>query len=197
MEDLMTDIEAMGTGTNGMITQIGACYFDNKTGEIGDTFSVNISMENSFKEGFVIDPGAVKFWLNESNRTFLSGQLLSVREALGKYSAFASRAKRMWSHMFDFVLIQQALEKVKLNHLKWKNWRDINTLVYLAGLKKDKTDNVRSGAHDGLQDAMYQVDYCVKALKKLSEAYTCPYIMGSPEGSMWCRLAEAVEEMDK
>lgn len=169
MNDVMTDIEAMGTGTNGMITQIGACFFDIKTGEIGDTFSVNISMENSFKEGFVIDPGAVKFWLDETNRTFLGGQLLSVREAMGKYRAFASSAKRMWSHQFDFVLIQQALDKVKLDLLKWKKWRDINTLVWLSGLTKDKSDNVRQNAHDALSDALYQVNYCVMAMRRISD----------------------------
>lgn len=169
MNEMMTDIECMGTGTYGMITQIGACYFDIATGEIGDKFSVNISMENSFKEGFVIDPGAVKFWLNETNRTFLGGQLLSAREALGKYYAFASKADRMWSHLFDFVLIQQALERLKLDLLKWKKWRDINTLVYLSGLKSDKTDNVRDSAHDGLADAIYQVGYCTEAFNKIKE----------------------------
>lgn len=169
MQDVMTDIEAMGTGNFGMITQIGACYFDMSSGEIGDKFSVNISMENSFKEGFVIDPGAVKFWLNETNRTFLGGQLLSVREALGKYHGFVSKADRMWSHLFDFVLIQQAMEKTNLHLLKWKKWRDINTLVDLSGIKHDKTDNIRQGAHDGLSDAIYQVGYCVKAYNKIKE----------------------------
>jgi hypothetical protein len=168
MKDLMVDIEAMGTGSYGMIVQIGACYFDIETGDIGDKFSVNISMENGFKEGFVADAGAIKFWLFETNRTFLSGQLLSVREALGKFYAFASD-KRIWSHRFDFVLLQQAYEKLGMRHLQYKKARDINTLVWLSGLKNNKVDNVRSGAHDALSDAMYQVGYCTEAYKLLKE----------------------------
>jgi hypothetical protein len=172
MIDLMTDIEAMGTGVYGMITQIGACYFDRKTGEIGDKFSVNISMEDSFKKGFVIDPGAVKFWLNETNRTFLSGEILPVKKALEKYHSFAFKAECMWSHQFDFVMLQQAYIKLGLELLRYKKFRDINTLVHLAGLRYDKTDNVRSNAHDGLADCIYQVGYCVDALRRLSDKET-------------------------
>ena len=105
----------------------------------------------------------MKFWLGETNRTFLDGDLKSARDALGSYYGFASKADIMWSHLFDFVMIQDALEKLKLPKLMWKKWRDINTLVWLSGLKKSKTDNVRSGAHDGLNDAVYQVGYCAEA----------------------------------
>jgi len=38
MKDVMLDVETLGTKSTAAIIQIGACYFDRETGEIGDKF---------------------------------------------------------------------------------------------------------------------------------------------------------------
>ncbi len=41
MRDCMIDFETLGTGPDAAIIQVGACYFDRVTGEIGATFKRN------------------------------------------------------------------------------------------------------------------------------------------------------------
>ena len=42
MKDVMIDFETLGNSNNAVVVQIGACYFDRKTGEIGYKFETNI-----------------------------------------------------------------------------------------------------------------------------------------------------------
>jgi hypothetical protein len=65
MKDIMIDIETLGTGTRGLITQIGACYFDRNTGEIGDKFCENIQIQDALDNGFEVRGDTIKFWLEQ------------------------------------------------------------------------------------------------------------------------------------
>ena len=49
MKDLMVDIETLGVSHDSVITQIGACYFDRNTGEIGAKFIANIDLSSCTK----------------------------------------------------------------------------------------------------------------------------------------------------
>ena len=62
---MMVDIEALGTSHNGLITQIGACYFD-WYGNIAATFLVNINLKSAVARGMEMDIGAVCFWLEQA-----------------------------------------------------------------------------------------------------------------------------------
>lgn len=49
MNHLMVDLETMGNGPYAPVISIGAVFFDLKTGETGEDFSVNISLESSMR----------------------------------------------------------------------------------------------------------------------------------------------------
>ena len=170
MDDLMLDLETMGSGIGSVITQIGACYFDRFSGEIGEKFSMNVDMDDCVKQGFRMEPGAVKFWLEQPGRSFLKPPLQGIAFALLEFKNFAKDAECIWSHStFDFSMIQDAYQKLGLKPLTYRKTKDIRTLMELAGTHKlDDTLHPES-AHDALSDAIFQVGYCVKAFNILKK----------------------------
>ena len=171
MDDLMVDIECMGKVPNAAIVQIGACYFDRYTGDIGKTFKGNISLLNTSGQ---FDGSTILWWLEQAKKgntlSFLNNTE-SEEYILSTFRYFANDAKQIWSHAtFDFVLLQDALRRNGIPLLPYRSARDIRTLVDLAG----NTSTRRKGdkSHDGLDDCLYQVKYCVECFNKLFKGLT-------------------------
>jgi len=166
MTDLMLDLETMSSGSEAVIIQIGACYFDRYTGEIGSSFLVNVDFVSEKIGEF--DGSTICWWLNQAKEgnllTFLNNPVKCC-EALRQFKAFVKDAKQIWSHAtFDFVIIQEALKRFKIKPLPYRAARDIRTLVDLAGLPKQDTSVT---THDALEDCIFQVKYCVECFKAL------------------------------
>jgi hypothetical protein len=176
MDDLMLDLETLGTSPDCVVVQIGACYFDSTTGEIGEEFRVNIDIDSCLREGFTVGGDTIKWWLTEQakNATFFNNTT-NVRAAIYDFIEFSWKAKRVWSHAtFDFVIIMNYINRLGYTPgFGYKSARDIRTLLDLSGLeiKPNKNNAPRAGEHDALRDCVYQVGYCVKALKKLGKRH--------------------------
>jgi len=168
MNNIMIDIETLGTSNNALITQVGACYFDRQTGIIGDKFSMNVQIQDGLNNGFEVDAGAIKFWL-EHTPTFLK-EAVPVKEMLGKLREFISKKTLIWSHAtFDAVILKNAYRRFKeKTPFSFRNVRDIRTLVDLAHIKYKKKEG-DDKSHDALEDCIYQVKYCCECFKKLKE----------------------------
>jgi hypothetical protein len=164
MKDIMLDLETLGNGKNACIVQIGACYFDRYTGEIGKTFKVNVGAGSDFNGD--IDAKTVYWWLEQSD--VARNEKLPLVEALTQFNTFTTGASQIWSHAtFDFVAICEAYRRCKIQPtFKYKIARDIRTLVDLARVTLD--DHKRDGVHhDALDDCFHQVKYCVAAFNAL------------------------------
>ena len=171
IHDVMIDLETLGNGDHAAICQIGACYFDRYTGEIGNTFKINVNAASAAKHGGQLDASTVYWWLSQSQEardSILADPKLDIVDAMNKLNAFLAGAHRIWSHAtFDFVIISNTFRKLGIKPLfSYRAARDIRTLVDLANVTVTKTE--RTGTHhDGLADALHQVKYCVKAINKL------------------------------
>lgn len=169
MKDLMVDIETLGTRKDSVITQIGACYFDRVTAEIGDTFLINISIDDCLKNGLRVDGGAIKFWLEQPGErvTFLKAPV-GLSSGLGKFREFSRDCDTVWSHPFDMRILDDAYRVLGQSmHPNYRKHRDIRTLVDLAKLPYNKPDKPKD--HNALNDCLYQVKYCVECFKAISE----------------------------
>jgi DNA polymerase III epsilon subunit-like protein len=168
MKDLMVDIETMGTGSSAAIIQIGACYFDRKTGQIGPNFLININLEDSITNGFTVDPSTQAWWAKQ-DQTILAEILatgIQAKQALEQFRKFVRNGVPIWSHAtFDFVLLQNALKKFELPPLNYKMARDIRTLVDLSGINLADYDWSKK-THNAYDDCVFQVSYCTDALRK-------------------------------
>ncbi len=170
MNDLMIDLETWGTNPGCVVVQIGACFFDNRTGQIGDTFSYNIDARDSVKQGFVIEVDTVLWWLNQDKaaQDAVHRNPVIVQDTLIAFNRFLQDKKvdRVWCHKgFDFPLLAAYYRKMgmtfPLNH--W-TFRDLHTILDLA--KMNIKNRKRSGIfHNGLDDCRFQVEYLVEALR--------------------------------
>ena len=172
MTDVMIDIETLGNGKNAIPVQIGAVYFDRKTGEIGKEFYQNIDARDAVKYGCEFDADTVYWWLSQSREaieSFTTGELRPIKEVFAELSLFIDKKAAVWSHAtFDFVIIQETYKTLGLKRLGYKQARDIRTLTDLAGINAKDTKYIREGVHhDALADAKYQVKYCVDAFNAL------------------------------
>jgi hypothetical protein len=166
MKDIMVDLETLGGSPNGVIAQIGACYFDILTGEIGECLSIKVDPISCQRAGFSIDADTVLWWLNQSpvaiNAVFGEDtKPIHIFEALTKFNEFASKARDVWSHStFDFVILMQYFKTLNIkSKVSYKAARDIRTLVSLANIPK--TESPRIGVHhNALDDCKFQVQYC-------------------------------------
>lgn len=170
MKHVMLDFETFGKGPNKCVCQVGACYFDSASGEIGKTFKVNIDARSHEKLGGVLDADTVYWWLKQSEQARLSitENLIDVSEAMNALNRFLSEADYIWSHAtFDFVTLLNTLHALNIKPLfSYKAGMDLRTLVYLG--KVSSSDFVRDGVHhDGLADSVFQVKYAVAALNKI------------------------------
>lgn len=171
MKDLMVDIETLGSSPNSVITQIGACYFDRHSGEIGDKFLVNIRIQDCLDWGLKVDGETIKWWFGQTfDKTFLK-DAVDLTKALGQFREFAKETRKKngaaWAHStFDFPILANAYRTVNLSEpFPYRAMRDIRTLVDLANLPYEKPKEEKT--HNGLDDCLYQVSYCVKCLNQL------------------------------
>lgn len=173
MKDCMIDLETLGNGENKCVCQIGACFFDRKTGAIGDIFKANIDARDAVREGFVLDADTVYWWLaqsEEARKSITEEPLMPIRDAFNLLNSFLSPAKFIWSHAtFDFVTIMETYKKLGIKpSFGYKAGMDIRTLINLTDITM--TDTPREGVHhDGLADALHQVKYCMRAFEKLDQ----------------------------
>jgi exodeoxyribonuclease VIII len=173
MKDIMLDLETWGNGNNAVAIQIGACYFNRLTGEIGDTFEIHIDANDEVKHGFEIDASTIYWWFNQSEmaQVMATGPKQKRKDcysAWDQFNQFAKHSKRIWSHAtFDFVIMMNHFRKLGIKpHTGFRDARDLRTLVYLANL--DYQTRPREGvAHNALDDCKFQVKYAAEAIRKI------------------------------
>jgi len=169
MNDVMIDIETLGIRPTSVITQIGACYFDRNTGEIGDTFIRNLNVQEALKWGLTIDWKTVEWWYLQEQRSWLEKPMVFTK-ALGELHPFVKKAKYIWSHStFDIPILANAYNVIgSYLPFHYRQTRDIRTLTHLAGHQRNKSKvDPNDKTHNALDDCIYQVKYCVECFNKL------------------------------
>lgn len=168
----MLDFETFGNGKNALVIQIGACFFDRVTGEIGYTFKLNVDAVSAAKSGGEFDASTIYFWLSQSSEAIKSvtdEPRVPIKDAFILLNDFLKQAKAIWSHAtFDFVILQETLKRLDIKpSFRYSVARDIRTLqdlskgVYAKSFKREGTH------HDALEDCKFQVKYCVAALNSI------------------------------
>lgn len=170
-EDLMVDLETFGTTNNSVIIQIGACYFNRHTGEIGNKFLMNIDAQSCLNLGMEVEGSTLYWWLQQSEeaRKSLLENKVDIKTALLKFKRFAQYAKNLWSdENFDFPILKNAYDKAGIVFpVHYTGMRDLRTIVDVG--KIDKKSYERVGIyHNALHDSIHQVQYVVDAFKRIN-----------------------------
>lgn len=176
MNQLMVDIETLGTKPGSVILSIGAVMFDMVTGEVGKQLFIPIEMESCEKVGLTIMSETFLWWLKQSDKT--RNSLLNVKfkvalpEALHRLGLMISEytPDGIWgnSNRFDLGLLEAAYSACRMK-TPWPYWaeRDVRTLVSFAPHIKDECINTLP--HDPISDCLYQIEYCSKIYNSLTQ----------------------------
>lgn len=179
MNNIMIDLETMGTGQNSLVIAIGAVFFDPDTGDLGEEFYTNIDWQSGIDAGLEINADTVKWWL-EQNSTAIKAILAPGKQidtALEYFYLWISANAKSPSYVypwgngatFDISLLENAYNKVG-ERLPWKFWnvRDCRTVEYLAkGLVNKKDISFVGTQHNALDDAKYQATYISQMIQAL------------------------------
>jgi len=169
--DLMIDIETYSSEADAVIVQIGACWFDLETGKTGDEFLVNIDPESCKEYGMRVSEKTMAWWAKQEEQTFHENTV-RVTKALSMLRDFVKAGPKnckVWSHAtFDTPVLHHAYmligEKVPW---RYKDCRDIRTLVDLSGVYIRTAVDWSKKTHNALDDAKLQAEYCSLCYRKV------------------------------
>ena len=183
MNNIMLDLETMGSGSNAAIVSIGACMFDPVTGEIGETCELVISLNSSSHYG-EIDAGTVLWWMKQdqdAREVLLQKEALTLKDALTSFKAWLEvhipewKSRVIWGNgcTFDNVILANAYKATRMRQpWPYSGDRDVRTLVDLGRtlLNFDpKKDMPFTGVrHCAIDDAIHQAKYVSAIFQKLS-----------------------------
>ena len=186
MKNLMLDIETLGVDPGAVILSIAMVEFDLSTGATGREFFWKINLEDSMKNGFIINPKTLKWWLGQNIEVFkqnieltkaelpnstIKQVMLEIRNVF-MYSL--ASGIEVWgnSNRFDLGILIPYLQSQGHNNLwSYSNERDVRTLVALNPdikgkvLEKAKLDNL--DLHNPIVDCKVQIDYCSQIFRSL------------------------------
>jgi len=176
--DVMIDLETLGTDADSVITQIGACYFDRKTGEIGATMQLDLDWQDSINQGRKINADTLVWWMSQSEEARESftkskgkGESLHTSlDLLGQFIRFnGNKETKVWGNgsTFDISMLENAYASTKSNP-PWKFWnvRDCRTVQEISTFNRSEIP--REGTHhNALSDAIYQAKYISAMLQEI------------------------------
>lgn len=173
MNDIMIDLETLGTSVDTVVISIGAVFFDTTTKELGPTFNMNLKIENQLKTRS-INADTLAWWMGQSNaaKKVFSAEALPTVVALSAFvkwviaNAPEDGNVKPWGNgaIFDISILEHLLAEYNIKPpWKFSNVRDLRTFKeYVAGNAKINKLGIE---HNALDDAMSQAQYVMENIK--------------------------------
>ena len=168
MDDIMIDIETVGTNPGAAIVSIGAVRFSVDDG-IDEELFLSVSLEDCQEHGLRIDAETLLWWLDQSEdaRQQLKGGI-PLKDALEELWRFCEGTRDIWANSpaFDCVILEHAYEAVGMD-VPWEfcQRRDYRTIRDTRGVGSPMTNEQDGTEHDALDDARYQAENLIDALR--------------------------------
>jgi hypothetical protein len=170
---LMLDIETLGTSPGSAIVSVGAIVFG--TDGLGDDFYMEIDRESCTEVGLEVDQDTLDWWESQGSeaREVLEGgePLKDVLQSFNEWYE-ANQVYEVWakSPAFDCVMMQEAYDALDADIEEpwdYNQTRDMRTIQELpmAQWRKQKGTN-----HHALDDARYQAQLVKRTLDGVVKA---------------------------
>jgi exodeoxyribonuclease VIII len=173
MDQVMLDLETMGTGPRAAIVAIGAVAFDLETCEMNvHIFYTVVKLESSMQCGLEVDASTILWWMQQSvqaRAAIYASERISLPLALEEFSrwllAVAGKDAKVWGNgaTFDNVVITSAYKAFGLI----RPWGFRNDRCYrtIRALHPEVPEtNVFGTKHNALDDARYQAMQLIKMI---------------------------------
>jgi hypothetical protein len=158
LNNIMLDLETMGTANDAAIVSIGAVAFDHTN--IRSEYYVQVNLRSSAAAGLAIDADTVLWWMEQEQaaRQALTSSAKddTLFRALSGFSSWyaAINGGLVWGNgaTFDNVILRNAYKAVDLEP-PWKYWQDrcYRTIrdVFPVGFQPPVFEGVKHNALDG------------------------------------------------
>lgn len=172
MNNVMVDLETLGTRPGSVIVSIGAVKFG-KDG-LGEEFYEVVDLDSCIKCDLTMDPGTVQWWMGQSDdaRKVFKGEGDSLFNVLSSFTRFigssgaAQKNAKLWGNGADFdnVLLAEAYRAVNLE----QPWKFYNNRCYRTMKSLNPSIEMqRTGTHhNALDDAKSQAEHLVRILNR-------------------------------
>lgn len=166
MNNIMIDIETMGTKSDAAIVAIGAVYFDNEG--LGKEFYSVVDLQSCIDVGLTVDGNTIEWWIKQSEKAkdiFDKEKHFDyIETALEDLSAFVfGGSPLIWGNGSDFdnVILENAYKAIKcMEPWIFRQNRCFRTLKNLY-LDVQPPEDIGT-AHNALDDAKWQATYTIK-----------------------------------
>lgn len=161
MNNVMLDLETMGTGAHAAIVAIGAVQFD-KAGILREFYST-IDLKDSIEYGDV-DASTVLWWMAQEKRARkeIYGATTTLDTVLRTFSEWMLPNSKVWGNGSDFdnVILTNAYMACHGTKQPWSY--SANRCYRTTVAMHDKLNIERLGVHhNALDDATYQANYLI------------------------------------
>lgn len=163
--NIMIDLETLGTSPGSVIVTIGAVRFDRNG--LKDEFYARIDAKSSVDCGLRLDVSTVMWWLQQGDEARKSlvqpGQPL--KEVLQSFANWSSEPDTLWGNgaSFDNSLLAEAYRLSGVPQ-PWKFWND-RCYRTLKGIFPEVPFQRTGTHHDALDDAKSQALHLLEILK--------------------------------
>ncbi len=171
-EDVMIDLETMGTASDAPIMSIGAVFFDRFTGALGKEFHTRVTLQSNMHYNRIPSSGTIEWWLRQSKQAqteLLDGRKETLSNALYSLTSFLhvnqpdKKQVKPWANglNFDITILEHAyssMEGKAMLNWHYQSLRDVRTAVQLGwdiGIDAHQFQ-FEGTAHNALSDAKHQ-----------------------------------------
>lgn len=178
MNDLMVDIETLGTKPGSPVIAIGAVFFDIMSGELGERFYGKIDVEDAMRYSR-ISGDTFKWWMaqNDAARREATSGFMSANEVFADFYNFMSVNANLgkmcpWGNgaSFDITILEVSFERILGKPAPWKFWnvQDVRTIKRVGESVGHKYPHDLKGvAHKAIDDAIHQAKYVAYYWQKM------------------------------
>lgn len=170
MENVMLDLETLGTSPGCVILSIGATFFD-KT-RLGEKFYRTIDVQSCIDAGLTVSGDTFKWWMGQKGeaRKALFDKTIPVQDALSEFSAWLGQncetsSVKVWGNGSDFdnAILAKAYGAVLGETQPWRFW---NNRCYRTAcdLLNDRNRKQEGVYHNALDDAVSQAKHLSRVL---------------------------------
>ena len=172
MNDIMIDIETLGTGFNSVILSVGVVEFNPMNGETGNEYHWIIDPQSCIDIGMEMNYQTIEWWMKQSDEAraiFSSVNKITIQNAISNLSKIIGYKTRVWANSpsFDLTILKNACDKLKIE-IPWKFWNEMDCRT-LATMQPDIRwkEEYKNPTHNALEDYKLQIAYVSEIYQKL------------------------------
>lgn len=165
IDQICVDLETLGVKGDAVFLSIAAIKFDKETGELGDRFKRNISLDSALKLGLKVEEQTLKWWMDQriEHLKAMFVDSVPIQSALLEFSIFIKPKDgiqfTLWgnSARFDLQKISTAYNLLGLKE-PWDSYGHERCYkTYAKDFPSLRIEKDMERAHDPMYDCEFQI----------------------------------------